>query len=149
MRRSLLAILLLLALAANLAIYRMARKYDHGGTVGSRHESVASLKTGDALPPSRWHQQTEDELWEGLAAALPSAPLDLMREVAARGKDSQDHLPACRRLPSPAGLAVANRHWQVLTFDFDVYIYSAHYDGRRRQEEEGRAAVRILGLVYK
>ena len=89
-------------------------------------------------------------MWEMLEKELPaSVPVDLMRRVHGGEKNVQEHLPRCRRMPSPAQIAINNDQWQVLRFEFDVYMYSAHYDDRRYPEEEAKPAVRILTLINR
>ena len=69
---------------------------------------------------------------------------------------SQDAIPLCERLPSPSDLWVVNRQWQRLRSSSpgggvggEFYLFSAHLDARRRPEEGGRAAVRVLAMVER
>ncbi len=77
-------------------------------------------------------------------------PVDLVRRAHGQDGGGQEHLPKCHQVPPLTAIAINNKHWQVVPMaDFEVYLYSAHYEDERYPEEGGKAAVRILALINR
>ncbi len=80
------------------------------------------------------------DIWETLAAMVPSAPVDFMKFMIS--KDNREKNQKCQWFPRPSDLFIVNEHWQLLHLDFEAYLYSAHYDDRGQQ-----SSVRIITMI--
>ncbi len=137
------ALLLLINMVLTVLVWEKGKLSDvqqQSSSLGQRtaeRSFVQTRRLGAGASDSAESHPSFEDIWESLAATVPSAPVDFMKS-----RLLDESAEGCVRVPRPAELSIANDHWQLLRLDFEVHLFSAHFDGRST-----RKFVRLVTMI--